>query len=262
MQLFLALSDGGATFQQYVDMAKVAIHTALKSTSLRPHLLYDGSENEFTAWLRKRDVPVIKCRSSLRDQLANLEICKKDATIAAAVRGVFLRVELPLLAERLGLDERVLYIDCDVIFQRDVARDFAEIECEYFAVAGEFTTDDYENMNNGVMWMNLPALAQRTDDFKDYIRKNLVVLQKGLWSQTAYRQFFRTDGVRLWNELPPELNWKPYWGNNPDAGIIHFHGPKPFHRDFVSTIPELQHLSVGAYFDYCQLWDSYFAETV
>ena len=30
------------------------------------------------------------------------------------------------------------------------------------------------------------------------------------------------------NLLPDELNWKSYWGANPDAAILHFHGYKPF----------------------------------
>jgi hypothetical protein len=30
-----------------------------------------------------------------------------------------------------------------------------------------------------------------------------------------------------WSRLPLEMNWKPYWGWNPDASIVHFHGPKP-----------------------------------
>ena len=27
--------------------------------------------------------------------------------------------------------------------------------------------------------------------------------------------------------LSRTLNWKPYWGWNPEAEIVHFHGPKP-----------------------------------
>ncbi|MBJ3763921.1 hypothetical protein ILP92_14305 [Maribius pontilimi] len=29
-----------------------------------------------------------------------------------------------------------------------------------------------------------------------------------------------------YSDLPLENNWKPYWGTDPDARIIHFHGPK------------------------------------
>jgi lipopolysaccharide biosynthesis glycosyltransferase len=261
IQWFLALSDGGATFLHYVEMAKVAIHSAQKFTSLQPHLLYDGNENEFTSWVRKRGVPIIACQSSLRAELAELEVCRKDATIAAAARGMFLRVELPDLADELALDERILYTDCDVLFRRDVAEDFARIPCEYFAVAGEFSPTDYEHMNNGVMWMNLRVLARRNHAFKNYIRENLVRLQNGQWEQVAYREFFRRDGTALWDKLAPELNWKPYWGDNPGAAIVHFHGPKPFERTYVDPmIPALQHLIGGAYLDYCQLWDSFLAE--
>lgn len=29
-----------------------------------------------------------------------------------------------------------------------------------------------------------------------------------------------------WDRLAPEYNWKPYWGLNPNAKIVHFHGIK------------------------------------
>ena len=33
--------------------------------------------------------------------------------------------------------------------------------------------------------------------------------------------------ARQYEKLPIEFNWKPYWGYNPDARILHFHGIKP-----------------------------------
>lgn len=261
MQWLLALSDGGATFHYYAEMAKVAIHTALKFTCLRPHLLYDGGENDFTDWVRRRNIPMVRCQSAFLGKLANLEICQKDKTIAAATRGIFLRVELPMLQEQIGLEDRVLYTDCDVMFQRDVVPDLAPVNCEYFAAAGEFNPDDYENMNTGVLLMNLPRLRETANQFREFISENLESLKDEAWDQGAFRRFYRRpDGTALWDKLPAELNWKPYWGKNPGAGIIHFHGPKPFQSDYVSTLPELQHLSGGAYGDLCQIWSRWLAE--
>ena len=57
MQWFIGINEGCPAWRQYAEMAKVAIHTALQHTSLQPHCLYDGGENEFTAWLRRRDIP-------------------------------------------------------------------------------------------------------------------------------------------------------------------------------------------------------------
>ena len=33
--------------------------------------------------------------------------------------------------------------------------------------------------------------------------------------------------INMFDLLPDELNWKPYWGLNSNAEIVHFHGPKP-----------------------------------
>ena len=60
-------------------MLMVAVHTAQKFTSLVPHLLYDGGENDFTTWLRKRDVRIIPHRSFFRDALGISAGKKKPA---------------------------------------------------------------------------------------------------------------------------------------------------------------------------------------
>jgi hypothetical protein len=62
MQWFLALAEGCPAFKQYGDMVKVAIHTALRHTSLEPHFLYHGGKNDLTRWFRDRDIPIIECR--------------------------------------------------------------------------------------------------------------------------------------------------------------------------------------------------------
>ena len=38
------------------------------------------------------------------------------------------------------------------------------------------------------------------------------------------RYFQRPSNLTM---LPPRFNWKPYWGMDKDAVIVHFHGPKP-----------------------------------
>ena len=103
----------------------------------------------------------------------------------------------------------MFYTDCDLFFQRDPAAEISSVACEYFAVAPEFGQEDYENMNTGVMWMNLPTLLRKDDEFKAFIRQNLDELQSAAWDQGAYRRFFCTkEGAALWDKLPPEVNWK------------------------------------------------------
>src|ERR1051325_11947717 len=99
MQWFLALAESSPAFKQYGEMAKVAIHTALRPTSLRPHFLYDGGENELTRWLRERAVPIIPCQTFLLAEISRLRCGPHEINIRSALRGILLRTELP----RLGL---------------------------------------------------------------------------------------------------------------------------------------------------------------
>ena len=262
MQWFIGINEGCPAWRQYADMAKVAIHTALQHTSLQPNCLYDGGENEFTAWLRRRDVRIIPWRTFLLDDLAQLGLRRSNSDLLRATRGVLLRVELPLLQTQLGLDDRVLYTDCDVIFQAGVVDVLGPNKCRYFAVACESDRNSPDNMNSGVMWMHLPAMRERDDEFRHYLRENIDTLPSWSWDQGAYDRFYRTpDGIPMWDRLPPELNWKPYWGDYSTARVIHFHGPKPFQRPNIdSHYSELKFLTGGAYEELCDRFEELLRE--
>jgi hypothetical protein len=257
MQWFIGINEGSPAWSEYAKMTKVAIHTALLHTSLQPHCLYDGGENDFTAWLRRRGVRIIPLRTFLYDDLARLGLRRANPDLLAATRGVFLRAELPSLQERFGFDDRVLYTDCDVIFRQEVVDTFAAVECEYFAVAQESDLSLPEDVNTGVMWMHLPAMRRFDEPFRAYLRENIDALPAMSWDQGAYRNFYRADdGKPLWDLLPPELNWKAYWDDYARAKIIHFHGPKPFQRPNIdSHYPELKFLTGGRYDEICDLWE-------
>lgn len=262
MQWFIGISETSPAWKQYADMAKVAIHTALQQTSLQPHCLYDGGENDFTAWLQRRGVHIIPTRTFLFDDLVRLSERRKNPELLGATRGIFLRAELPALQERYGFDDRVLYTDCDVFFRREVVDSFASVECEYFAVAHESDVSLPDDVNTGVMWMHLPAMRRVDERFRAYVRENIELLSTISWDQGAYRNFYRSpEGVPLWQTLPPELNWKPYWREYSRAKIIHFHGPKPFQRPNIdSHYPELKFLTGGRYEEICAMWEDLLQE--
>ena len=248
MQWFFALTEDSTAFRQYAEMIMVAVHTAKKFTSLEPHCIYDGGENDFTEWLAAHEVRIVHHRSFVREQLAELGRQKGNPHLAAALSGAFSRVELPELLERSGGAGRVLYTDCDVIFLGEVVPELEANPCELFAVAPESTQDDYVNMNTGVMLMNVERLRESLPEFREYISENLAELERESWDEAAYRWFYRNSNGPLWDRLRPELNWKPYWGENPQAKIIHFHGPKPYQREHIeSHWPELKPLTGGAY---------------
>ncbi|CAN5570801.1 glycosyltransferase [soil metagenome] len=260
---FFALTEASTAFRQYAEMIMVAVHTAKQSTSLVPHCIYDGGENSFTDWLMKREVTIVPHRSFVHDALVELGERKGNPHLGPALAGAFSRVELPELVTKSGSAGRVLYTDCDVMFRGEVVPTLEARPCDYFAVAPESTRDDYANMNTGVMLMNTGRLRETLPAFRDYIRETLDALESESWDQAAYRRFYRGAHGPLWDRLPPELNWKPYWGHNDDAKIIHFHGPKPFQRPyFDSHWPELKPLTGGAFQETCAIWDRLLKEAL
>jgi hypothetical protein len=153
----------------YADMVKVAVHIAVKQTLLAPHFLYEGADNALTDWLRKREIPIIRCRTRLFGRLREISQRKQDPQILAIGAGAFLRTELPRIALEMGMeDEYILYTDCDVMFMDQLTEDLEKLSCRYFAVAPEFDSKDYQLMNTGVMLMNLKNLIAVEEKFRKF----------------------------------------------------------------------------------------------
>lgn len=74
-------------------------------------------------------------------------------------------------------------------------------------------------MNSGVMVMNVDSWREKREDLLNFTSNNLNL---GL-DQEILRVFLDRNYLLL----PDRFNWKPYWGINPDAAILHWHGPKP-----------------------------------
>lgn len=268
MKWFFALNEGGNQFENYANLLKVAVHTALKFTSLEPYFLYDGDENDLTVWLRSRAVQIIKCRSFLYDELKKVADNRGDPNIQAIGAGAFLRTEIPRITSELGLeDQYVLYTDVDVMFCSDVS-ELGKIKPKYFAVAPEVKINNYRQMNSGVMVMNLPALRTDDKEFRQFMTERLPDLVSDAWDQTAYKLYYkkRIFGFR-WDKLPPEYNWKPYWPMNRDAKIVHFHGPKPYQKAVLTSNDTPAHLKPllplvsENYLRLADRWDELYHET-
>ena len=198
----------------YSKCVEVAVLSALQHTSLHPHFIFDGLPCALTDRLTRLGAQVIYHRSSLSDAI--LAADTGDASWRRIAHGAYLRVDVPLIDARSDI---VLYTDCDVMFLSDP---LLEGICpEYFAVAPEFTLNDYGNMNSGVMLMNLAGMRSVWQEFNAFLRQGL--LDFDAYDQGALRLFF----AGRYAPLPQSLNWKPYWGPNAKAEIIHFHGPKP-----------------------------------
>ena len=70
--------------------------------------------------------------------------------------------------------------------------------------------------------MNVPNMRKKCSEIFNAMEKGDRE-STGLYDQGYLNQFCFHDMT----PLPLEYNWKPYWGYNPDAKIIHFHGMKP-----------------------------------
>ena len=216
MKWFFALSEASLSADNlYADCIRVAVISAKRNTTLTPCFLYDGGDNQFVQEMRSCGVNVIHHRSALYDNIVSAK--PGDRHYIRIASGAFLRLDIPIIEQS---DRFVLYTDCDVMFQRDP--DLTNLTPKYFSVAPEFTRGDYTNFNSGVMVMNVPEMLGIRQTFMQHIT-NSRISDLPAFDQGALRGFFKG----LYDRLPETLNWKPYWGRNRDAAIIHFHGPKP-----------------------------------
>jgi hypothetical protein len=280
MKWFLALNRHSPGFPLYADLVRVAVHTAREHSALQPHLLYDGPDDPLLHWLDDHGVEVIRRRSFLYDSLRTIAARTGRLGCLSIGAGAFLRLELPALAAQRGWDDEcVLYTDCDVMFLADPLPALRTLAPRYFAAAREDRSDRL-SLNSGVMLMNLPALRRQDGRFRRFVTRHLDHFTRRAWDQDAYRAYYSTRLVphleldervrrrtgfarrRRWTEMPLELNWRPYWGANPAAAVVHFHGPKPQQEPYF-RVPEAERpaelaslapLATDCYHEMCERW--------
>jgi lipopolysaccharide biosynthesis glycosyltransferase len=260
MRWFLGLNHDAPHFAAYADMAQVAIFSALKHTSLQPHLIFDGPDCDLTRWVRRQGGTVLFRQSFLKERLAELSRRPESPFASAHGNGVYLRAEIPdILRENAWDDARVLYTDNDVMFTPKFDPEaFPGLDCA-FAVAAEGNPHDYSVINSGIMLINCAKMEEVNPVFKSFLRFDLPMAVTRDWDQHSYKVFFG----RRFNRLEPTFNWKTYWGRHDDARIIHFHGPKPFLRDAIrAKACDPMHLSLVSdfYWECCEQFDRHLQE--
>ncbi|TFL18521.1 hypothetical protein [Jannaschia formosa] len=206
-------ANEGALRGDNFKLLRAAIQSCLRHTDLQPHCLYVGGKAPALRVMRDLGVTVIRHAPSLEPWLR--PAYGPDYETFA---GHWLRIDIPRIETE---DDHVLYTDIDVLFRPLPALIDGP---ELLAVAPERWRTRAEPFNSGVMLMHLPGLRAVDDAFRAAIRARL----QGdfTWpthDQASFNAFFRgrTD------PLPLSMNWKPYWGRNDAAHIVHFHGPKP-----------------------------------
>ena len=208
----------------YREYARICLHTA-HGCGYEPWLLVDGgdlSEDELrkelgwaTDGVGGETAQMLRAQSRFLPEMTSA-LRPKELLIA---RGAMLRLEIPFLFD----DEIVLYTDLDVMFRKGIDAMPPLPTVKYWGMVHEIRRGGM--FNSGVSIMNLPNLRATADVFDTWVRRMILAghLPKRCWDQGLINSFYK-DNITT---IPDEWNWRPYWGPNPDAAILHYHGPKP-----------------------------------
>ena len=257
MKWITCLNEDTPLYSIYEQLIKVAVVSCKKWTDLEPVFVYDGTPNELTRWMKNQNVHVLFHQSSLKQEIESISEQEQNPFLKEVGCGAFLRVDLPELIKKLGWnDDYVFYTDCDVMFVGDVTDYFDFNTCKLLLVAPENDSKEIVIINTGSMLMNIQNLYACNKEFKKFIVENLLDLLTSAWDQTAYINYFD----KRWTYLSPLINWKPYWGYNENAKLIHFHGLKPHHRESIrmgKIENSFTRLVCDDFYKYCNIYDEY-----
>jgi hypothetical protein len=232
MKWYFCMESTG--FLRFQPCLQAALQSCRQNTSLEPVCVwYDPNgqiQPEPAALFERYGVKVLHGQAIIY-HLALQQKEKIKIALNHAVAGSYLRYEIPFLAPD---EEFAFYTDVDVLFRSDI--DISQIRPRFLAAGPEFSPEGWGDFNSGIMVMNLPNLR---DTFPGFAEVALSRMRAGFCvasDQGDLNAFY----FKEWERLPIEYNWKPYWGRNDDAKIIHFHGPKPDDYYFILT-GELDH---------------------
>lgn len=227
MKCYLCLTEPDEQNSVYLDLLYVSLKSARQNTNLDLYVVYDGSEEgRCYEILKEFDVHIIKQEFSHKQELKNIytdEFMKQSfgkIISTDKVAGSFMRLDIPFIEQE---DEYVLYTDIDVMFMRDFSHeDFGKPQ--YLAATAEFDKDlsKMNYFNSGIMYLNVRNMKEISNQIFDMLKKGIRhesgIVDQGYLNQLCF------DKMTV---MPIEFNWKPYWGYNKDAYIIHLHAMKP-----------------------------------
>jgi lipopolysaccharide biosynthesis glycosyltransferase len=213
---YFAINDEG--IPHFDRCIRAALKSARAHTQLKPICLYSGGGHPFIDEIAAAGVEVIRHKPSLAEAIANTE--NANGWSKSIATGANLRLDIPLLEES---DPFVLYTDCDVLFLRHPRLD---PQPEFFAAAPEHDPYNWGFANTGVMIINVENMRRDHEALSAFAAPRLNTFGPkghGTYDQGILNAYYEGR----WSHLPIEMNWKPYWGWNPKAEIVHYHGPKP-----------------------------------
>ena len=227
MKCYICLTAPHDDNDVYVSTLEATLVSARKNTSLEIVALYDGSEDsKCYKLLEFFEVEIIKhefSHKSYLDKIYPNEHIKRNAKkkdFYHKLSGTFMRLDIPFVEKK---EKYVLYVDIDVIFLKDVILENLS-KPKFLAAAPEFNKNisTMKYFNAGVLLLNIDGMKEKCQQIFSNMEK-CIPNKNGLFDQGYLNEFCFKD----MDLLPLTYNWKPYWGVNDKAVIIHFHGIKP-----------------------------------
>ena len=97
MKWYFCLNEPGLL--GFSEIILAAVHSALKHTTLRPHLVFDGPKNAITEYLTSIGVTVLYHRSSFSELIDKAK--PQPGFSPGVARGAYLRLDIPLLEDEM-----------------------------------------------------------------------------------------------------------------------------------------------------------------
>lgn len=210
---FVTSREGSTTMAPEI---RAAVSSAKLNTRLEPVCIHAGLDPDTRAFLVENGVELHELQVPFVDRM-EAEIAPFEAFNRTICSGTYLKCFISLIEQR---DELVLYTDIDVVFQRHPKSPEA---VRFLAACPEYDLHNWAYFNTGIMVLNVPNMRRVHTEIMAYIDMRMRTKIWCSYEQGDYNAFF----WMRWNHMQPEANWKPYWGANDHAEIIHWHGPKP-----------------------------------
>lgn len=212
---------GGFHDHHHALMMQVAIESVLECCTnlLYPVIIYGGPPDGAPDWLRTLDDHHLAVAKNHNFSFNSALPAGRQG------HGAYLRLDIPIIIDELVhrvanhaqiSSQYAMYTDCDVLFHSLPVM----IKPPVISLGAQWWKNTKEN--SGVMFLNITALRTQMPACLAYaVAKNWTFKFPG-YDQPLILEYFRPKLT----QLPDVFNWKPYWGLNGNASIIHTHGTK------------------------------------
>lgn len=209
INVYYCIDDIGLT-NEVGEMLKMSIASALENSGLCVKCLYCGSNERFINLLSSMGVEVILHKSRIEDAIINAH---NTINFPLHARGAYLRYEI----SEIDSNEYSLYVDCDVFF----VSKFVLPKSLPTLVSGCKERGRDDEFNSGVLLFNNINFKKSAHDFLSYAKARFGTWAVGV-DQRPFNDFYKGK-LEL---LDDSYNWRPSFGVNDNASMIHFHGTK------------------------------------